>query len=48
MKDTKKNDSSSYAGKKASLVVPSSTGRHSNSKMKSVADKAMQGGKIKK
>ena len=48
MKDTKKNDSSSYAAKKASLVVPSTTGRHCDPKMKSVAGKAMQGGKIKK
>tara|TARA_R110002126_G_scaffold291760_1_gene457034 strand:- start:24838 stop:24987 length:150 start_codon:yes stop_codon:yes gene_type:complete len=49
MKHNKGNDKSSLAAKKATLsAIPSSTGRHRDPKMKSLAGKAMQGGKLKK
>jgi len=48
MKKTKGNDSSSYAGKKATLVVPKSTGRHKNPAIKPAAGSAMAGIKTKK
>lgn len=48
MKDSKSNDKSSLAGKKATLICPKSTSRHNDPKIKSIAGKAMNGGKLKK
>lgn len=49
MKTSKGNDKSSYAAKKATLSsIPSSTGRHSDPKMKPVSGHVLKGGKIKK
>jgi len=49
MKTSKGNDTSSYAAKKATLAsIPSSTGRHSDAKIKPLSGHAMKGGKIKK
>lgn len=45
----KKACTSSFASKKATLSnVPSSVGRHRNSKMTPVKGKAMRGGKFKR
>jgi hypothetical protein len=48
MKKNKGNDSSSYAGKKATLQVPKGTGRHKNPAIKSTAGAAMASIKLKK
>lgn len=48
MKTSKGNDKSSMSGKKATLTVPKSTGRHRDGKIKPVSGHAMKGGKFRK
>lgn len=46
---TKKNDSSAFEAKRATLSsVPASVSRHRNPKMSPASGKAMRGGKYKK